>query len=227
MPGAIADRGKCNGYVSGDVHDDGASVLLPETSGMVDVSNRTKESFRRFAVAQLPALYSLARTLVRDGAEDLVQETLLRAYRAYYDLADDAAGGRWLKTIMVNVFRDQLRKRARSVDELPVEDVEDFSLYRTLADEDPFPYSDTLHQDFLGTFDRRDVREVLMRLPDIYRVPLVLRYMDGFATKEIAVELGTPVGTILARLHRGRKRFERELWAYADECGLLREEGVG
>lgn len=194
---------------------------------MVDVSNRTKESFRRLAVTELPALYARARTLVRDGAEDLVQETLLRAYRAYGGLADDAAGGRWLKTIMVNVFRDQLRKQARSVDELPVEDVEDFSLYRTLAEEDPFPYSDTLHQDFLGAFDRRDVREVLMRLPEIYRAPLVLRYMDGFATKEIALELGTPVGTILARLHRGRKRFERELWAYADECGLLREEGVG
>lgn len=66
-----------------------------------------------------------------------------------------------------------------------------------------------------------------MRLPDIYRAPLVLRYMDGFATKEIAGLLGAPVGTILARLHRGRKRFEKELWAYADQCGLLREEVVG
>jgi RNA polymerase sigma-70 factor (ECF subfamily) len=194
---------------------------------MVEVSTRTKESFRRLTVAELPALYSLARRLVRDGAEDLVQETLLRAYRAYGGLAHDAAGGRWLKTIMVNVFRDQLRKRARTVDELPVEDVEDFSLYRTLAEEDPFPYSDTLHQDFLGAFDRRDVREVLMRLPDVYRAPLVLRYVDGFSTKEIAAELDAPLGTICARLHRGRKRFERELWAYAEECGLLREEEVG
>jgi RNA polymerase sigma-70 factor (ECF subfamily) len=194
---------------------------------VVEVASRTDESFRTLAVAQLPALYSLARRLVRDGAEDLVQETLLRAYRAYGNLADDAAAGRWLKAIMVNVFRDALRKQARSVDELPVEDVEDFSLYRTLADEDPFPYSDTLHDDFLRAFDRRDVREVLMRLPEIYRVPLVLRYVEGFSTKEIAAELQTPLGTICARLHRGRKRFEKELWAYAEDSELLAGGVIG
>jgi RNA polymerase sigma-70 factor, ECF subfamily len=65
------------------------------------------------------------------------------------------------------------------------------------------------------------VREVLLRLPELYRAPLVLRYMDGFATKEIARLLEVPLGTVLARLHRGRKRFEQELWAYAQETGLL------
>jgi RNA polymerase sigma-70 factor (ECF subfamily) len=125
------------------------------------------------------------------------------------------------------VFRDQLRKQARSVETLPVEEVEDFSLYRTLVEEDPFPYSDTLHHDFLRGFGRDDVREVLMRLPEIYRAPLVLRYIDGFATKEIARMLGAPLGTILARLHRGRKRFEKEMWAYAEETGLLLKGAVG
>jgi RNA polymerase sigma-70 factor (ECF subfamily) len=70
------------------------------------------------------------------------------------------------------------------------------------------------------------VREVLLRLPEIYRAPLVLRYMDGFVTKEIAGMLGVPLGTILAQLHRGRKRFEMEMWAYAEEMGLLLEEGT-
>jgi RNA polymerase sigma-70 factor (ECF subfamily) len=65
------------------------------------------------------------------------------------------------------------------------------------------------------------VREVLLRLPEIYRAPLVLKYMDGFATKEIARMLDVPLGTVLARLHRGRKRFEREMWAYAEETSLL------
>ena len=188
------------------------------------MQDRTNESFRELAVGELPALYSLARRLVNDDAEDLVQEALLRAYRAYDGLESDAAGGRWLKTILLNVFRDQLRKRARSVDELPVDDVEEFSLFRTLADEDPFPYSDTLHHDFLQAFDRQDVGEVLLRLPEIYRAPLVLRYIDGFATKEIAAIMEVPLGTILARLHRGRKRFEKELWLYAEECDLLLEE---
>jgi RNA polymerase sigma-70 factor (ECF subfamily) len=187
----------------------------------IEVQNRTKEAFQSMAVGQLPALYSLARRLVRDGAEDLVQETLIRAYRSFETLKEDEAGAQWLKTILVNVFRDELRKRARSVDELSVEEVEDFSLYRTLVQVDPLPYSDTLHLDFLRAFGKDDVREVLMRLPVLYRAPLVLRYMDGFATKEIARMLDTPLGTILARLHRGRKRFETEMWAYAEETGLL------
>jgi RNA polymerase sigma-70 factor (ECF subfamily) len=190
----------------------------------IEVRSRTREAFQRLAVSELPALYSLARRLVRDGAEDLVQETLTRAYRSFGSLKEDEAGGRWLKSILVNVFRDQLRKRARSVEELPVDEVDGFSLYRTLVEVDPLPYSDTLHVDFLRGFGTDDVRDVLLRLPEIYRAPLVLRYMDGFSTKEIARMLGIPLGTILARLHRGRKRFEAELWAYAEETDLLAKE---
>jgi RNA polymerase sigma-70 factor, ECF subfamily len=193
---------------------------------MMKLEERRKEAFQWLVAPELPALYSLARRLVRDGAEDMVQEALLRAYRSFQTLQDEAAAKRWLKTILVNVFRDRLRKEARSVEELSVEDVEDFSLYRTLAEEDPLPYSDTLHQDFLHAFAREDVRDVLLRLPEIYRVPLVLRYMDGFATKEIARMLEVPLGTVLARLHRGRKRFEKEMWAYAEETGLLLRGGV-
>lgn len=186
--------------------------------------DRTKEAFQELVLAELPALYSLARRLVRDGAEDLVQEALLQAFRAFGTLKEDAAAGRWLKTILVNVFRDQLRKRSRTVDERPMGDLSEFSLYRTLADEDPFPYSDTLHSDFLGVFDAEDLREVLISLPDIYRIPLMLRYVDGFATKEIARLMDAPLGTTLARLHRGRRLFEREMWAYAQEAGLLTKE---
>jgi RNA polymerase sigma-70 factor (ECF subfamily) len=188
--------------------------------------DRTREAFQRLAAAELPALYSLARRLVRDGAEDLVQESLIRGYRSFGSLKDDVAAGRWLKSILVNVFRDELRKRARSVEELRVEEVDSFSLYRTLAEVDPFPYSDTLHLDFLRAFGKDDVREVLLRLPEIYRAPLVLRYMDGFATKEIARMLEVPLGTVLARLHRARKRFETELWAYAEETELLAREAA-
>jgi RNA polymerase sigma-70 factor (ECF subfamily) len=188
------------------------------------VHDRSKEAFQRLVVPELPKLYSLARRLVRDGAEDLVQESLLQAFRAFGSLREDAAAGRWLKTIMLNTFKDQLRRRARTVDERPVGDLSDFSLYRTLVEEDPFPYSDTLHDDFLRSFDRTDMREVLLRIPDIYRVVLVLRYVDGFATKEIARALDAPLGTVLARLHRGRHLFEKEMWAYAREAGFLERE---
>ena len=169
----------------------------------------------------IPGLYSLARRLTDRGVEDLVQECLLRAYRAYASLEDEAAGPAWMHRILVNAFRGRLRKEARRVDEVAVEDVDGFSLYRTLAEEDPLPYSDNLHLDFLHAFGREDVRAVLLRIPVRYRAPLVLRYMEGFATKEIARLLDLPLGTVLAQLHRGRKVFERELWAYANEAGLL------
>lgn len=93
-----------------------------------------KDAFQRLALREIPGLYSLARRLVSDGAEDLVQETLLRGYRSFGGLKDEAAGGRWLKATMVNIFRDHLRKQGRSVVELPVETVEDFSLYQALIE---------------------------------------------------------------------------------------------
>lgn len=187
----------------------------------IATADRTRDAFQDLVRSELPGLYSLARRLVRDGAEDLVQEALLQGYKAFGSLKDESAGGRWLKTILVNVFRDQLRKRARSIEELAAGDLEEFSLYRTLIEVDPLPYSDSLHTDFLGSFGREDLREVLMRLPEIYRAPLVLRYMDGFSTKEIARLLDAPLGTILARLHRGRNLFERTMWTYAEETKLL------
>ena len=184
---------------------------------------RTKDAFQALARAQLPRLLALARRLTRNEAEDLVQEALLRGYLAYAELKADQAGGRWLQVILVNVYRDRERKRARSAEELPVADADDFSLYRSIVDEDPFPYSDTVHLDFLHSFTKEDVRQVLLRLPEIYRTPLVLCHMEGFATKEVARLCQAPLGTVLARLHRGRKAFEREMWTYAEEMGLLKE----
>ena len=81
----------------------------------IGTQDRTKEAYQELVRSELPGLYSLARRLVRDGAEDLVQETLLQGYRSFGALKEGAAGGRWLKTILVNRFRDQLRKRSRSV----------------------------------------------------------------------------------------------------------------
>jgi RNA polymerase sigma-70 factor (ECF subfamily) len=185
-----------------------------------------REEFQALARTNLPGLYAMARRLVGDDAEDLVQETLLRAFRSFGSLKEPGAGSRWMRTILVNAFRDRLRKQGRSIREVAMEDVDEFSLYRTVAEEDPFPYSDTLHLDFLHAFGREDVRAVLLRLPEIYRAPLVLRYVEGYSTKEIARLLEAPLGTVLARLHRGRKLFERHLWSYAEETGMLELEAV-
>jgi RNA polymerase sigma-70 factor (ECF subfamily) len=180
-----------------------------------------RAAFQRLAGRELGGLYALARRLAGRDAEDLVQEALLRACRSFGSLRDRQAGGQWLRVILTNVFRDRLRKEAREPTEVPFEDIESFSLYRTLVEEDPFPYSDTLHLDFLGVFCDDDVHTVLQRLPPRYRAPLVLRYVEGFATKQVARMLELPLGTVLSQLHRGRKLFEHALWDYALESGVV------
>lgn len=183
------------------------------------------EVFRSLARTQLPRLYSLARRIVGDDAEDAVQDSLIKAFQRLDQLRDPAAGPAWLTSIVVNCCRDRYRAQARRPDEIDIDfdEVEEFSLFRTIAYEDPFPYSDTLHLDFLGEFGPEDVRAVLIRMPELYRVPLVLVYMDGYLAREVADMLDAPLGTVLARLHRGRKLFEKQLWDYAAANGLLKE----
>ncbi|MFD2093159.1 RNA polymerase sigma factor [Blastococcus deserti] len=181
------------------------------------------EQFRALAREQLPRLVSLARRLVGEDAEDAVQDCLLKAFQSMDQLRDEAAGQAWLTAILVNCCRDRGRARARHPQEVDLDEVEEFSLYRKIAYEDPFPYSDSLHLDFLAEFGPEDVHAVLMRLPPLYRVPLVLVHMEGFLAKEVARMLGVPLGTVLARLHRGRKLFEKEMWDYAESSGLLRK----
>lgn len=181
------------------------------------------ERFRALAERELARLYGLARRLVGDDAEDVVQECLLRAYRSFARLESDAAGPRWLTSILVNCCRDHWRAEGRRVESVDLDSVDEFSLFRKIADEDPFPYSDSVHLDFLQQFDGEDVRAILASLPELYRVPLVLVHMAGYQVKEVAFELEVPLGTMLARLHRGRKLFERELWSYAQEHELLKE----
>ncbi len=182
-----------------------------------------KEAFRAIASVHLNRLYSIARRLVGDDAEDAVQEALLKAYQGFDGLHDHHAAGAWLTQILVNCCRDRGRARSREPVQVDIDDIDEFSLYRKIVREDPFPYSDSLHLDFLQLFGKDDVTQVLLLLPEMYRVPLVLVHMDGFATKEVAKMLDVPLGTVLARLHRGRKLFEKTMWEYAESNGLLKE----
>ena len=200
-----------------------AEAFLPEhTVGRIHDDRRQR--FERLARDQLPRLYAIARRLVGDEAEDAVQDCLLKGFERFEQLDDPEAGPAWIARVLVNCCHDRTRRKGRRPQQVEFADEGDFSLYRKIAFEDPFPYSDSLHIDFLGRFGRDDVKEVLLRLPDHYRVPLVLVYMFGFATKEVAAMLDVPLGTVLARLHRGRKAFEREMWGYAERSGVL--EGV-
>lgn len=183
-----------------------------------------KEDFRAIAEAHLDRLYATARRLVGTEAEDIVQEALFKAFRCFHQLNDREVAGAWLTKILVNCCRDGGRSRARQPAQVDIDAVEEFSLYRKIAHEDPFPYSDSLHLDFLHRFGKQDVTEVLLTLPLMYRTPLVLVHMDGYSTKEVAKMLGVPLGTVLARLHRGRERFEKTMWDYAEEHDLLKEK---
>ncbi|MBW3590615.1 MAG: RNA polymerase sigma factor, partial [Actinobacteria bacterium] len=104
----------------------------------------------------------------------------------------------------------------------PVDPLPEDSLYRRIAEEDPWPYSDSVHLDFLEAFDQADVWKVLDRVDTRYRVPLVLVHMEGLSTSQVARMFGVAQGTVLSWLHRGRKLFERELWDYATEHDLLK-----
>jgi RNA polymerase sigma-70 factor, ECF subfamily len=189
----------------------------------VDYAADQAERFRMLARQQLPKLYSIARRLVGTEAEDAVQDCLLKAFQGFHQLHETAAGPAWLTRILINCCRDRGRIVARSVQQVELDEVEQFSLFRKIAYEDPFPYSDSLHLDFLDEFGPEDVRAVVMQLPMLYRIPVVLVYMDGYLAREVATMLEIPLGTVLARLHRGRKLFEKQLWDYADANGLLRK----
>ncbi len=191
---------------------------------MAVISERETTSFGQVAREQLPWLYSLARRLAGDRAEDVVQECLLRAYKAFDTVRDERAAPAWFRQILVNCARDLHRKQTRQPNETPLDDLPEYTLYRRIADEDPFPYSESVHLDFLHSLTEDHIWQVLDRLEPRYRVPLVLVHMEGIPTADVARMLGVPQNTILSWLHRGRKLFETKLWTYAEENGLLSEK---
>ena len=181
----------------------------------------------RFEELTLPHLRSLYRFAVRltgdaSAAEDTVQETYLKALQSFANLRDPERVRPWLFQILSRLVTDRHRAAVREVPIDEPDEVDRFSLYDRIADEDPFPYSDRLHEDFLAQFRDEDVRRALLTLPEAYRVPLVLLYAEGMTYRELAEVLACPVGTVMSRLHRGRKRLERELWECARQRGLVR-----
>lgn len=175
----------------------------------------------------LDALYGFCVRLagnIPDG-EDLLQETLIRGMRSYAELRQPEHAKGWLFAIATNAWRDQLRARGRRVPTITLDVLDeeggDFSLFQTIAIEDPFPYSDELHLDFLRLFRDEDVQAVFGAINPVFRLPLILTVVHGFSCKEAAAILDVPLGTLLSRLHRGRKQLERGLWDYAVANGLV------
>jgi RNA polymerase sigma-70 factor (ECF subfamily) len=176
----------------------------------------------------LEYLYAVAVRLCgsRHEAEDLVQDALLRAFRGFPRLRNRERPRLWLTRVLTNAYHDRLRARRGKEPDLPLD--EPFDLFDKIVEEDPFPYSDRVHLDFLDLFDDAKIIEVLQRLHPSHRIALILAYVYGFKAREIAEITGKPLGTVLAWLSRGRKHLERELWDYAWRNRLLtRQQEVG
>jgi RNA polymerase sigma-70 factor (ECF subfamily) len=188
-------------------------------------ASETADSFVAVVEPHFAYLFAFARKLSgeRAAAEDLVQEALIRAFRARESLRNRERPRYWLTKILLSAFADSSRKQAAHDQDVRLDD-ERFSLFDTLVEEDPFPYSDRLHLDFLELFDDENLTAALQRIHAAHRTALVLAYVYGYKAREIAELTGTTTGTVLARLHRGRKQLEKALWDYARQRGLLKGE---
>lgn len=205
-----------------EMRSTGSARLAP-----TPVEAAERPPFADVARAHLDRLYGFCVRVTNDpsDAEDLVQETLLRAMRAYDGLREPSRANGWLFAIATNAWRDVSRARGREVRTVPIDGLDangdEFSLFQTIAIEDPFPYSDEVHLDFLRLFRDEDISAVFGSITPAFRLPLILTVVHGFSCKESAAILDLPLGTLLSRLHRGRKQLERGLWDYAVANNLV------
>ncbi len=174
----------------------------------------------------LEYLYAFAVRLCgnRTLAEDLVQDALLRAFRGFPRLRNRERPRLWLTRVLTCCYHDRFRADHEADKTLSLDSNGRIDLFDTIIEEDPFPYSDRVHLDFLELFDDVKVIEVLQRLHPAHRTALILAYIYGYKAREIAEITSKSVGTVLAWLFRGRKQLERELWAYARSKGLIAKE---
>ncbi len=178
----------------------------------------------------LEYLYGLAVRLCgnRTVAQDLVQAALLRAFRGFGRLRNHKRAQLWLARILTRCHIDRFRAEHEADETLSLDDEARFDLFDKIAEEDPFPYSDRVHLDFLDLFDDEKIIAVLQRLHPAHRTAVILAYIYGYPAREIAAMTRTTVGTVLARLFRGRRQLERGLWEYAEQRRLIRrEEAIG
>jgi RNA polymerase sigma-70 factor (ECF subfamily) len=174
----------------------------------------------------LDYLYSLAVRLCgnRTVAEDLVQDTLLRAFRGFARLRNRERPRLWLTRILNSAHYDRFRAEHEASETVSLDDERHFDLFDKIVEEDPFPYSDRVHLDFVELFDDVKIIDVLRRLHPAHRAALILAYVYGYRAREIAEITRTSVGTVLARLFRGRKQLEHSLWEYAQAQRLIGPE---
>ncbi|MGH8914575.1 MAG: sigma-70 family RNA polymerase sigma factor [Acidimicrobiia bacterium] len=181
--------------------------------------------FERDAMQYTRQLYSAAMRMTRNpsDAEDLVQETFLKAYRAYHTFEEGTNLKAWLYRILTNTYINKYRKDSRRPAEVDLGAVEDLYLYRRLGSEESAEAARTTEDRVLEGLVESDIKKAVEDLPENFRIPVLLADLEGFSYKEIAEILDIPIGTVMSRLHRGRKAMQKSLWEFAMKRGLVPE----
>ena len=176
-----------------------------------------KTKFSEQAMPFMDALYTAAMRLTHNSAdaEDLVQETYLKAYRAYGSFEEGTNLRAWLYRILTNTFINNYRSKKRRPDETDIDEIEDLYLYRRLGGLEAAAAGRSAEEELLDWFTDAEVKEAVEALPEQFRMAVLLSDVEGFSYKEIAEILDIPIGTVMSRLHRGRKALQRQLYEFA------------
>jgi RNA polymerase sigma-70 factor, ECF subfamily len=180
-------------------------------------------TFAEQAMPFMDGLYSAALRMTRNpsDAEDLVQETYLKAYRAFHTFQEGTNLKAWLYRILTNTYINQYRAKKRRPDETDLEEVEDLYLYRRLGGLEGATAGRSAEDELLEHLTSQEVKDAIESLPEQFRMAVLLADVEGFAYKEIAEILDIPIGTVMSRLHRGRKAMQKQLYEYGQRHGLV------
>jgi RNA polymerase sigma-70 factor, TIGR02947 family len=180
-----------------------------------------RERFERDVLPLLSSLYGAALRLTRNpaDAEDLVQETYLRAFRGFAGFQEGTNLKAWLYRILTNSYINVYRKKQREPKTVEgPDDVDEWYLFDRLGSR---RVEGSAEDEVLDRIPDADVKAALESLPENFRMAVLLADVEGFSYKEIAEIMDTPIGTVMSRLHRGRKALEKALWQTAKERGLV------
>jgi RNA polymerase sigma-70 factor (ECF subfamily) len=179
--------------------------------------------FAELAMPFMHGLYSAALRMTRNpaDAEDLVQETYLRAYRGFPGFKEGTNLKAWLYKILTNTYINMYRAKKRRAEQVALDEMEDFSLYQRLGGLEAVDADRSTEAEVLDSIPEESVRQAIEDLPEQFRMAVLLADVEGFSYKEIAEITDVPIGTVMSRLHRGRKQLQRRLWDLAVERGLV------
>lgn len=183
-------------------------------------------TFAESAMPLMSSLYSAALRMTRNpsDAEDLVQETYLKAYRGYGGFEEGTNLKAWLYRILTNTYINIYRAKKRRPDESELDEVEDLYLYRRLGGLEAAQVGRSAEDELMDWFTEEEVKQAVEDLPEQFRVAVLLADVEGFAYREIADILDIPIGTVMSRLHRGRSRLQKSLYDFARHRGLADED---